>query len=61
LFVITKKFNGQRLSSVEHQDGPSQLRYLSSLLKEISEDPRLTISIEVKPLLLRESAPAISA
>jgi hypothetical protein len=59
LFVITKKFNGTRLSSVEHQDGPAQMRYLASLLREISEDPRLSISIEVKPCLLNGNAPAL--
>jgi len=49
LFVVTKELQGKTLSSVEHQDTPSQLRYIGSLLREISEDPRLSIRIEVKP------------
>jgi hypothetical protein len=58
LFVITKKFNGTRLSSVEHQDERAQMRYLVSLLKEIKHDPRLSISIEVKPCLTDGLVPA---
>ena len=61
MFVITKKFNGTRLSSVEHQDEPAQMRYLVSLLKEIKTDSRLSITVEVKPPSLKEAAPAISA
>ena len=59
MFVITKKFNGTRLSSVEHRDDRAQMRYLASLLKEISADPRLSISIEVKPCLTNGLAPAL--
>ena len=56
MFVVTKKFNGTRLSSVEHQDERTQMQYLASLLKEISSDPRLSISIEVKPCAVSGNA-----
>jgi hypothetical protein len=49
VFVITKKYNGKRVSSIEHNDPFSQMRVLAGMIKEISVDPRFSIVIEVKP------------
>lgn len=49
MFVITKEFNGRRISSIEHSDPIAQMRVLAGMITEISVDPRFSIRIEVKP------------
>lgn len=60
MFVITKEFNGRKLSSIEHNDPKSQMRVLAGLITEISVDPRFAIRIEVKPCPVKVGDLALS-